>query len=214
MLHSFFKCYALIILILLFSISYIGILLFGMPAQDLYNGSQEGQPIEVFSALLLVMASLTALFMGWKYKSSGWYIYALVMAIAAMREHGMHAAYTTMSMLKSRFYFSPDVPMFEKILGGVIILALVYAAIKSLRYLWPGIKHALNGSKHAQAIFISIGFMLLAKMMDSSGRLFPWLSPTIAPFDIQMQFTEETLEMIMAFLFLSAPVLYYAKRRS
>lgn len=195
MLRSFFKCYALVIFAVFLSALYIGSMLLSFPDDA------------------LIAASITALFTGWRHKANGWYFYAFFMALAAMREHDMHAMHTTMSLLKSRFYISPDVPLNEKIIGAAIILALVFAVIKSLPHIWATLKRALTGVKYAQAGYTAMGFLLFAKMLDSSSRLFPWLAESFSPYSAQMQFTEEALEMIMAFLFLSAPLLYLYKRR-
>ena len=54
------------------------------------------------------------------------FVLALGMSLAAMRELDWHKAWTTDSVLKSRFYLSDVTPIYEKVIGGGVILLLLY----------------------------------------------------------------------------------------
>jgi hypothetical protein len=88
-----------------------------------------------------------------------------------LRELDFDKKFTTMGVLKSKFYVSPVVPVAEKAIGAMVIALLIYAAVQCIR------RHARNlirglGSACAVSIGICLVLVFLAvsKSLDGIGR--------------------------------------------
>jgi hypothetical protein len=97
--------------------------------------------------------------------------FVALLVLFALRELDFDKKFTTMGILKSKFYFSANVPIIEKVIGVCIILIILYIIIKI-------IKHHLIGciSKIKQQSLGYIGFsltfiiLLAAKTIDGMER--------------------------------------------
>jgi hypothetical protein len=118
--------------------------------------------------------ALCLVFLAWKGGLSYLkkYHYAVLLVILFMlRELDFDKKFTTMGVLKSKFYVSPVVPVAEKAIGAMVIALLIYAAVQCIR------RHARNlirglGSACAVSIGICLVLVFLAvsKSLDGIGR--------------------------------------------
>lgn len=204
-----------IALLLAIVAGFIGLSIASFTNQELINYSAENKLIESLSAAFLILAAVFGAAMAFsKYQGQGWSYFAFLMAVGAAREMDGHKAWTTMSIFKSRFYVSPEVPFYEKVIGFMVIIALLYCIYQVAKKLKAGLCDFWQGRGYAVSLFTGLGFFALAKTLDAFFRLFPWLQGgSLEEYTTYMRYSEESLEMFGAFLLLMVPVLYMRKRR-
>ena len=175
--------------------------------------SEQG-PFEEMSIVLWV--ALGALLMFHDPRSPRVWALAALAFVFAAREADLHKAFTVMSISKSRFYISPDVPVMQKIIGGLVLLAVVALIIHLARVCWQyffrqgGLRTPVG-----QVLVLPVLLLPISKVLDrltnglreSFGIIVPEsLNQFIAAF-------EEGMEMAMPVLFIAALLLYQASRR-
>lgn len=175
--------------------------------------SEEG-PFEEMSIVLWVALGAMLLFHNVR-SPRVWALAALSFLFAA-READLHKAFTVMSISKSRFYISPDVPVMQKILGGLVMLAAVILIIHLARLCWQyffrqgGLRTPVG-----QVLVLPVLLLPISKVLD---RLSNGLRES---FDIHLSYAvnqfiaafEEGMEMAMPVLFIVALMLYRASQR-
>jgi len=190
-------------LVLWFALSHV---LFS--TSQLSDLSSEDHVIENLSVYGLLIAAIAGVYAGWISKERIWFLFAFFMLFAMLRELDVHSAFMTMSILKSRFYVSPEVPFHEKMIGGAVLLLLACGIYKALRTLPFTLKRLLNGDSVALAAYTAFGIMCVAKFIDSSSRLMPSLAPLRLMHDVFLVYIEENLEMFMGMTFAMAPLIF------
>lgn len=174
--------------------------------------SQEGRWIENMSVIFLFQAVALGIYAARKSGDKGWYLYSYLALAAAWRELGGHKAFTSDSILKSRFYVTPEFPLWEKLLGAAFILSLLYCIVQLLRKFIPSLKALWQGVVHVQAIYACLGLYTVAKVLDGFFRRFPSLSHLRDDYGSMMLYAEESMEMFGAF-FLMYAAFYYVLHR-
>lgn len=173
---------------------------------------RESGSIETASAIFyLVAIVLFVILFGVKVTRNNWYMPAAMLALA-LRELDAHKAFTTMSVFKSRFYLSSDVPMFEKLIGLTVIGLLVYMAYLLIsRHLADFIVRLRRFDPTAIAVFLAFACAGVAKTLDGIGRKLADFNITVTQEyrDIFLVF-EETLEFGIGIFFIYA-LFTYAK---
>lgn len=178
---------------------------FYSPAEvDWYN---EGSFVEQGAAMMFGMSGVIALGTWANNRKEIYGLFSLLMIMASFREFDGHKEFTTMSILKSRFYVSENVPMIEKIIGGIFILVLLYAALRLSTYLWRWVKNVFKFQMEAWIIGIGLGSMVIAKALDTLPRNFPEL----LEYGYFMRAIEESLEFNSALFFVLVSLLIYKK---
>lgn len=105
---------------------------------------KEGGPVEVPSAILhFVCFALVAIRGGTSFFRRYPY-FTLMPLLFGMRELDFDKRFTTTGIFKSRFYLRPDVPLPEKVIGAMVILAIATLLLMMLR-------------NHAREFFIELG---------------------------------------------------------
>jgi hypothetical protein len=93
------------------------------------------------------------------------------LALFAMRELDFQSRFTTMGMLKTKFYVSPDVPLLEKLVVIVCLVAIIWGAVQLVKlYARRFFDAAL--AFHPGAICIGLAVLLFAvsTTVDGIGR--------------------------------------------
>lgn len=164
--------------------------------------SNEGGFVETATAFLFGMAGLLGFAFWIKGRKKSDFIFASLMILAAMRELDLHREWTTDSILKSRFYISPETPLFEKIIGGVVILFLIYAVFFLVKQLPSWIKKLWGFHPQSWAILLGLGMLVSGKIIDSMARILPFLSEFHADNRDFLGLAEESFELTGALFFL------------
>lgn len=97
--------------------------------------------------------------------------FVILIVLFGLREMDLDKAFTTMGIFKSRFYISPEVPLWEKAVGGFFILLLLwilYALVsKHLMQLLRGLRKL---SVESVGAVLTIGLLVFAKGIDGLPR--------------------------------------------
>ena len=161
----------------------------------------EAGPFEMGSALLFFVTAALGFYLFTKVRTKLSFSFSALMIIAAMRELDWHKKWTSDSILKSRFYLSEETPVIEKIFGIIFILTLIGAAIIVLKNIPKWLKLLKQKDMIAWGIFYAFGGLAIAKLIDSSNRLIPFILTKDESNHFQFLALEEGLEFIAACCF-------------
>jgi len=179
--------------------------------QAIESLGKEHGVIENLSAFFLALSAGVTFIVWTKHKQKISLALSFLLLCACFRELDFHKEFTTMSILKSRFYLSPDVLITEKVIGAIVILLLASAAI----YLASQYKKVWAQIIQKQAKVISaitgIGIIAFAKFLDSSARILPFTADYKALHATNFMYLEETLELLAAMVFVYAATLSLKK---
>lgn len=97
--------------------------------------------------------------------------FAVLVTLFGCRELDFDKAFTTIGILKSRFFVSPDVPLGEKLAGFIVISILIWSVYKILSQHFKSFLSDLR-ERTPEAIGVAIVFFLLAfsKSIDGLPR--------------------------------------------
>lgn len=128
-------------------------------------------------------------------RTRGYFI--VLVTLFGCRELDFDKAFTTIGILKSRFFVSPDVPAGEKVAGFIVVAILIWAVYKILSQHFAGFLSDLR-NKTPEAVGVTIVFFLLAfsKSIDGLPRKLQPLGIDVSA-DISAFFgwVEEVLEL-------------------
>ncbi|MGP9804814.1 hypothetical protein [Paracoccus sp. NSM] len=171
----------------------------GQDQDELYG---ESGPVEMFSALYLLLAGVALMIL--PDRAARWHQVLLLVA-AALREMDWDKSFTENGILSLRHY-SGAAPLVEKILGAVVVLAVLAAGLRLLRRdLVPWLGGLRRGSGIAWLWLGAIVMLVLAKAGDGLDR-------KLAGFGISLPEGamvliargEEVLELVASVLILTA----------
>ncbi len=158
--------------------------------------SSESSPIEIFSTVGYFLAAAAALYSHRKGNISHGLNAAVILCAMALREMDFHDRFTTMGIMKTRFYLSHEVPTHEKIIAATIILVLLYVVIRFVCInARPFIQKVQEKNGPALLALNGIAFTVISKLIDGNNTLFLGL-------------LEETLEFTIPFFFLLAIIFH------
>jgi len=130
---------------------------------------QEHQPVEILTAVGYLFATcwliLTALV-----KYERWLISAsFVVALLGLRELDFHSRFTSMGIMKTEFYISPEVPGTEKAIVSILVLIILGILIHLVWTRWTAFLTALKaGDIAAVNLAMAIGFGIITKTLDNN----------------------------------------------
>jgi hypothetical protein len=131
----------------------------------------EGGPIETVSAAGYIVAVISLVReTSLDYLKQHFY-FAIVPIVLCMREMDFHVHFTTISVTKSSFYVSGDVPVAEKLVVLGVLGFIAYSAYRMIRAHAAGfIRGLLRFSPTAVAVALAAGSAVAAKLLDGIGR--------------------------------------------
>ena len=108
--------------------------------------------------------------------------FAVLVTLFGCRELDFDKAFTTIGILKSRFFVSPDVPAAEKLAGLIVVTILLWSVYMILSRHFAGFRSGLR-QKTPEAVGVAIVFFLLAfsKSIDGLPRKLQPLGIDVAP---------------------------------
>jgi len=163
--------YIAVYLVLLTLMAAIGLGLTILPEPLLTWFFAEHGLIEGLTVLLYGVAICLLFFYGRTASlQSHWYLYALLAALS-MRELDFDKKFTTMGILKSRFFFSDSVPAPEKMIAAPILLFLLAAILTwAYKHFTPYIKSVFRPARPAWVLGFGFVLIVLSKTIDGIER--------------------------------------------
>ncbi|MEM7250080.1 MAG: hypothetical protein AAF493_01565 [Pseudomonadota bacterium] len=158
---------------------------------------REDGPVETATvALYGLCLALMFLRGGMSYLRKHWYAATLVLVLA-LRELDLHKEFTTMGIFRTRFFLSDKVPAAEKLIGALVIIAilavLIIAVRRHWRRWWQGLRQ-LNPI--AVGITVAVLLGVLSKTLDGSKRKLESIGLDVTDMLQERLFlVEETLEL-------------------
>ena len=177
-----------------------------LPAETGAALVREHGPVEMATALLYLPTILWLILRSFR-DYPQWHLTAgSMVTLLLLRELDAHARFTTMGVLKSRYYLSPDVPAGEK---AVVSALMILILIVGLRFVWrsaPSFFRALR-RRHAPALAVAaaIGTAVVSKTLDSlSGPVRFLLKPLYHDSKTYLRVYEEIFELAIPLFILLA----------
>lgn len=196
-LHPFYL-YACCLLIMMFSI----IMLLTQPISTQLFWINESGPIESASAISYLICMIFILLAGRAAYLKSHFPLPLLMLLFALRELDFDKRFTVMGILKTRFYSSADVPLYQKLIGALVTILLIYLVGRLLtRYTRYFITHFFKGEPVVIGTALSLGLLVVSKTLDGLAR-------KLAPLDVHFTpATNHLLELLEENFELAAPIM-------
>lgn len=169
---------------------------------------EEGGIVETVTVWSYFVCLLLVVFGGnWEHIKK-YHYFLLLILFFGLRELDFDKPFTTMGIFKSRFFFSSDVLIVEKLVGLFVIAVLLYVLISIIKNHFKDFLYkAIQGSTLHLGALIIIFFLVISKSMDGIGRKMSDFGYTLNDATISyFVITEEILELGIPLLFIS---LYY-----
>lgn len=152
--------------------------------------ASESSPIQSLSAIGYFAAFAMAIFLHVKGQISFGPGAAIIFLSMGLREMDFHDRFTTMGIMKTRFYISDAVPLAEKIPAAIIMLSLGYIiTVFLIKHFRPFLIALRATNKAALLTLNGIAFTVISKLIDSQPHLLFCI-------------TEETIELAIPCFFI------------
>ena len=167
MTNTYFRVYAILVFSLALLVAVVVYL--GPTEAKLLLG--ETGPIERASALgYFLCAGYMVLLGGRDFVKRYAYIVVLVVLFGC-RELDFDKRFTTMGILKSRFYISSDVPLLEKMIGLIVIALLLWAVINIVKnHLTSTLASLAILNERAVGVVMIFVLLVVSKSIDGLAR--------------------------------------------
>ncbi len=204
---------------LLFAVGVIFILLALSIIFEIYKSPfwiDEGGVVENATVLGYVLCVVYIIIKGGLDYIKKYPYFVLIPILFALRELDFDKRFTTMGILKLKFYFSDKVPLNEKIVGLLVIALLAYVVISIIKnHLKDFLINLKQGSPvaiGALLIFLAAG---ISKSVDGIGRKLSSLGINISEnFSNIALVVEEILELGIPILLLATYYVYFSMQNS
>jgi len=182
-----------------------------LPAELAEDLVREHEPVEMLTVVIYFVAVfwliLTALV-----KSERWLFSASFMvALLGLRELDFHSRFTSMGVMKTVYYISPQVPGVEKAIVSALVLLILGVAVHFVWTRWRSFLAGLKaGDSAAISLGMAIGFGIISKTLDNNSTS---IRKMIALFFGEPRYSlvrvvEETMELAIPLFILLA--IYHA----
>lgn len=203
------------LMISIFTISLLLLLSFIFNLYEYPLWIKEGGIIETLSAIGYFVAALFILLKGkWSYISRYYYFFILII-LFGLRELDFHKKFTTMGIFKSKFYLSNSVPLFEKFIGLLVILLVLYMFVSIINNHSKGffIKIKKISPVHI-GLLITFFLLFFSKTIDGLGRKLAKLNISIdEQTSIYFNLIEEVLELGIPLLIIATLIIYFRSKK-
>jgi hypothetical protein len=155
----------------------------------------EGGPVQIFSAAGYVVVIITLMReMTWKELSRNWPLVVVPLAMC-LREMDFHAHFTTYSITKTTLYVAPEVPLIEKLFGGLVFILLGITGVVLLRNYW---RSFIQGLRTVQPVAVAVALAafcaVVSKVLDGASSNLASIGIRVDPTYLSVV-SEEVLEL-------------------
>jgi flagellar biosynthesis protein FliR len=168
---------------------------------------REGGPIEGLSAAGYIGVLLYVFVIFSNRYIKQYHYLVLLIAFCAMRKLDFDKRFTAMGVLKSKFLVSSDVPLIQKIIGGLVLALLLYCIVRTvLAHGRDLLRRLFNPALHQWGILLGLACMVISKSVDGLGRKVKgWTGYELDSVTVKnASAVEECLELFIPVFFLLA----------
>ncbi len=135
---------------------------------------------------------------------------SFLLTMLALRELDFQVKFTEISMTRTKFYFSPDISVTAKILGGIVVLSILFVLIT---FAWRNLSKLINGLRNHEIWSIlainGLIFIVFAMVIDRSLTILTFIGfEDTIKMQLEKSFFEEMAELAIPVLFLAALITY------
>lgn len=174
-----------------------------MPIESQTDFFSEGGWVEILSAVSYVLCA--GYFLMRPERVQLW-PYTVLMLLFAARELDFDKRFTEVGVLKGSFLFSPVVPYQQKIIGGAVLLLIIYVLYRIVRHhALPFAKSLRQGDVAAAGWGVAILLLVISKAIDGLPRKAADFGMTVShETEVFAWALEEVMELgIGAYIFLA-----------
>jgi len=173
---------------------------------------KENSPIEMPSAIAyFIVLFIMAAKGGWRFLKKYHYL-AILVGTLGLRELDFDARFTTMSIWKTEFFLSPQVPFLEKIIGFLVSIILLIFLISCVKKHWRSFLTGCTKEIVSMSIGISLVFMIISKSLDRMpDKLISLGKEATDHFLVISQSIEEIIELGIPLMLIVATLAYFSK---
>ena len=179
-----------------------------------HNMTAEGGFIEFGSAFGYFLCAVLLMALGRKPFIVAHYYLLILLACLGMRELDFDKRFTTEGILKSKFLFSDYVPMTEKLIGGLVLVILLFCIFQLAKnHFIPFFRGLFSFCEKEIAIGCGFAFIVISKTIDGAAR-------KLEPFGILLSeeaadiysYVEEVMELGIPVMFMIAIFVYFKQK--
>lgn len=175
------------------------------------GGFVEGlSPIGYVFCIVLIIAQG-----GFRFASTRALALIVVLIALTLRELDFHVRFTVMSLEKLKFYWSPEVPLVQKAIGLVVLIALAAAVIHLIRKHGTAFLSGLRiGDPVSVATLFDIGSIGLSKSIDGINHRLADMGFSMGAQSAHVfEMIEETTELGISLFAIIAIIAYFGSAR-
>jgi len=177
---------------------------------------KEGGIIETLSAAGYFLCAFLMLYWGGLSYLKKYHYFFIMVVLFGLRELDFDKKFTTMGVLKSKFYVSSQVPMGEKIIGLMVVALLVYLIITILK---KYSKNLLSKIKSSDPVYIggllTFTFLAVSKTLDGFARKMRDFNVEISKqTSVHITSMEEILELAIPIILIVTLYVYFFQSKS
>lgn len=168
---------------------------------------REGGVIEQLSAAGYLICIILLLYQGKKrLENASFFLINLFLLFLGLREFDFHCRFTTMGIIKTRFYISAEVPFSEKLIGAAVVLLFLFTVFYLFKHHFRDFLTGLvNKESWAVGVFLGVALMVISKIADSQADFVELVLGRVGvdwnPMSVNV---EEVMELNIPIMFLLA----------
>ncbi len=176
-----------------------------LPGEAAWAFREEGGPLEMATLLLYLLAAAASLAMALRGEWRGGYAGSAVLLLLALRELDVHRRFTGLSVTGTKFWVSPEPPLFVKgaaLLGTAFGLGVVAVFLRGR--IGSFVRCVRKKDPHCLSILGGILIVPFSLILDQIPRPLKKAGLWSEDLFLALSITEETFELAIPVLFLVA----------
>lgn len=181
-----------------------------MPKEMAKELIEEDGAVETLQVILYIIGAIICF--GYKIRKiwDGALSAGFLLTMLALRELDFQVKFTEISMTRTKFYFSPDISLTAKILGGIVVISILFVLIT---FAWRYFSELINGIRNHKIWSIltmnGLIFIPLVMVIDKFLTLLDLIGfEDTIKMELTKTFFEEMAELAIPVLFLAALITY------
>lgn len=187
-----------------------GIIFICLPKDLATELIDEDGPVEVLQVIVYIISAIICIIYKIRKIWSGGLSAGFLLTMLALRELDFQVKFTEISMTRTKFYFSPDMSLTAKIMGGIVVISILFVLIT---FAWRYFSGLINGIRNHKIWSIltmnGLIFIPLAMVIDKFLTLLDLIGfEDTIKMELTKTFFEELAELAIPVLFFGALITY------